>query len=258
MRDSYRRAVTAFVMSPESPTGRITLAELQRGARGLLGVEVPLSRDVERDGAVVVGTPASAPAIAGLRMDCRSGAGRRRGVPHPIGHRGPSRRHRHRVDERRWSPPGNVPLPAPHPDRALDPAGEHRGAAADGSAAAEPLGQPRRDHRARLRRSRRSGTGANCRAAIDPRITDYAPRERVDRHQRHGAEQRQRESRVLTAPYLEKAAALALALRPYGIRVYLSANFAAPRMLGGPAHRRSARPRAWRAGGARRPTRSTG
>jgi len=37
----------------------------------------------------------------------------------------------------------------------------------------------------------------------------------------------------LTAPYLEKAAALARVLRPYGIRVYLSANFAAPRTTGG-------------------------
>ena len=37
----------------------------------------------------------------------------------------------------------------------------------------------------------------------------------------------------LTTPYLEKAAALARTLRPYGIRVYLSANFNAPRALGG-------------------------
>jgi alpha-glucuronidase len=37
----------------------------------------------------------------------------------------------------------------------------------------------------------------------------------------------------LSTPYLEKAAALARALRPYGIRVYLSANFAAPKLLGG-------------------------
>jgi alpha-glucuronidase len=38
--------------------------------------------------------------------------------------------------------------------------------------------------------------------------------------------------RVLTPPFLEKAAALARRLRPFGIRVYLSANAAAPRMLG--------------------------
>jgi alpha-glucuronidase len=38
---------------------------------------------------------------------------------------------------------------------------------------------------------------------------------------------------VLTEPYLEKVAALADVLRPYGIRVYLSARFSAPIELGG-------------------------
>jgi alpha-glucuronidase len=38
---------------------------------------------------------------------------------------------------------------------------------------------------------------------------------------------------VLTAAYIEKAAALAGVLRPFGIRVYFSANFAAPVEIGG-------------------------
>ncbi len=37
----------------------------------------------------------------------------------------------------------------------------------------------------------------------------------------------------LSAPYIEKAAALAGALRPYGVRVYLTARFSAPIELGG-------------------------
>jgi alpha-glucuronidase len=40
-------------------------------------------------------------------------------------------------------------------------------------------------------------------------------------------------SLVLTAPYLQKVAALANVLRPYGIRVYLSARFSAPIEIGG-------------------------
>jgi beta-glucosidase len=39
--------------------------------------------------------------------------------------------------------------------------------------------------------------------------------------------------RSLSPAYLEKAAALAAAFRPYGLRVYLAANFAAPKLLGG-------------------------
>ncbi|PQA56792.1 alpha-glucuronidase family glycosyl hydrolase [Siphonobacter curvatus] len=39
--------------------------------------------------------------------------------------------------------------------------------------------------------------------------------------------------RLLTGEYLKKVAALADVLRPYGIKVYLSVNFAAPKILGG-------------------------
>ncbi len=38
---------------------------------------------------------------------------------------------------------------------------------------------------------------------------------------------------VLTAPYLEKVAALAGVFRPYGVRVYLTARFSAPKEIGG-------------------------
>ncbi|MDR0908041.1 MAG: alpha-glucuronidase [Rikenellaceae bacterium] len=42
-------------------------------------------------------------------------------------------------------------------------------------------------------------------------------------------------AQILTADYLKKVKALADIFRPYGIRVFLSANFAAPRLLGGTA-----------------------
>ena len=47
----------------------------------------------------------------------------------------------------------------------------------------------------------------------------------------------------LSADYLKKAAALADTFRPYGIRLYLAANFAAPKMLGELQTHRSARSR---------------
>jgi alpha-glucuronidase len=40
-------------------------------------------------------------------------------------------------------------------------------------------------------------------------------------------------AQILTADYLKKVKALADVFRPYGIRVFLSVNFAAPRLLGG-------------------------
>lgn len=41
---------------------------------------------------------------------------------------------------------------------------------------------------------------------------------------------------ILTRPYLEKVAALAALFRPYGIRVYLTARFSAPKEIGGLPH----------------------
>ena len=38
---------------------------------------------------------------------------------------------------------------------------------------------------------------------------------------------------MLTAPWIDKASAIARLLRPYRIRVYLAANFAGPVMVGG-------------------------
>ncbi len=49
------------------------------------------------------------------------------------------------------------------------------------------------------------------------------------------------DERILSPEYLAKVAALANVWRPYGVRMYLSANFAAPVRLGESAHRRSAR-----------------
>ena len=48
--------------------------------------------------------------------------------------------------------------------------------------------------------------------------------------------------RILSPEYLRKVAALADLWRPYGIRAYLSVNFASPRQLGG-LEQRSARSR---------------
>lgn len=41
------------------------------------------------------------------------------------------------------------------------------------------------------------------------------------------------DARILTAPYIEKTAALADVFRPYGVKVYLSARFSAPIEIGG-------------------------
>ena len=63
--------------------------------------------------------------------------------------------------------------------------------------------------------------------------------------------------RILSPEYLRKVAALADVFRPYGIRVYLSANFAAPEALRRPGRRPIRSTKTSSNGGKPRPTKST-
>ncbi|RYE71644.1 MAG: alpha-glucuronidase, partial [Oxalobacteraceae bacterium] len=65
---SHKAAVSPHAMgllvADASPTGIVTRDELVRGLGGMLGVATPLLGKVERDGVIVVGTPASLPSLA--------------------------------------------------------------------------------------------------------------------------------------------------------------------------------------------------
>ena len=66
LRQQYRSAISQIVVQQPSATGRIVLAELRRGLSGLLGAEVAVGEDVQRDGALLVGTASGSPRIAAL------------------------------------------------------------------------------------------------------------------------------------------------------------------------------------------------
>ena len=67
-RESYRAAATEVVSEGTSPTLDAATSELVRGLGGLLDRETPMRRAVAAEGALVIGTPASSPLIAGLRL----------------------------------------------------------------------------------------------------------------------------------------------------------------------------------------------
>ena len=67
---------------------------------------------------------------------------------------------------------------------------------------------------------------------IDPRFIDYARANASIGINGVVLNNVNADARILTPEYLRKVAALADALRPYGIRVYLSARFSAPIELG--------------------------
>ncbi|HEY7511514.1 MAG TPA: alpha-glucuronidase family glycosyl hydrolase, partial [Vicinamibacteria bacterium] len=72
-REAYARHATAIVVQERTPAAEATRRELQRGLGGLLGRELPAA-DAPRDGAVVAGTPAGSPLVAALGWDARLSA----------------------------------------------------------------------------------------------------------------------------------------------------------------------------------------
>ena len=190
-------------------------------------------RAASRDGALVLGTPASSAAVPALGWaeDLR-GAG-------PGGLRDPQRARRRaprdgdRVAGRRGRPLRRVPLPPPR---------RHR---APGSTRSEVRERPRialrmLDHWDNLDGSIERGYAGRSLwkwdelpGRVDPRVVDYARANASLGINATVLNNVNAKADSLTAPYLKKAAAIADALRPYGIRVFLSANFAAPRIIGG-------------------------
>ena len=82
-------------------------------------------------------------------------------------------------------------------------------------------------------RDGRSGNGSTLPATIDQRYVDYARANASIGINGAVPNSVNADARVLSAEYLPKVAALANVWRPYGVRMYLSANFAAPVRLGG-------------------------
>jgi alpha-glucuronidase len=65
----YRRHISEIVAPGESPTLKAVRNELSDGCAGLLSISVPVVAEVERDGALVAGTPKSSEAVASLKLD---------------------------------------------------------------------------------------------------------------------------------------------------------------------------------------------
>ena len=231
LREAYRRSASAVVVSTASPTGRAMAAELQRGLGGLLGVEVPRAA-APVAGAIVAGTPGTSAIVAGLGWSqaleragdegylirttaaggqavtviaSRTETGALRGVFHYL-----------RL------------LQTHRPVAALDIVERPRMALRllnhwdnlDGSIERGYAG-------ASLWR------WADLPGRIDPRVEEYARANASIGINGVVLNNVNARPESLSRPYLEKTAALAGVLRHYGIRVYLSANFAAPRTLGG-------------------------
>jgi alpha-glucuronidase len=237
---AYRAAATAIAAPAPSATGSVALAELQRGLEGLLGARVPTTPDVHADGAIVIGTPKSSRIVAALGwsqdLDRLGEEGYLIRSTRVGGHRATviaSRGdagvlhgcfHLLRLVQTRQALDGLDVAERPRLSlRILDHWDNLDGSVERGYAG--PSIWPWGDLPGRVRRTS-SSTRANASIGINGSVLNNV----------------NASAGSLTAPYLAKAAALADALRPYGIRVYAG-------QLRGPAdHRRApdrgpARPR---------------
>ncbi|MET1163054.1 MAG: alpha-glucuronidase family glycosyl hydrolase [Pseudoxanthomonas sp.] len=228
--DAYRTHASQLIAGQGTPTQLAARTELVRGLGGLLGTTLPVSETVSQEGAVVVGTPASSPLIAGLALDLKD-----------------------------LGPEGYLIRSMP-----VD------GHAATVIAAREDIGalygafhflrlvqtgqrvdklDLRQSPRLKLRllnhwdnldgRVERGYAGASIwdwhklPGYLDPRYTDYARANASLGINGTVLNNVNSNALSLTPAYLEKTAAIAGVLRPYGIRVFLSARFSAPIEIGG-------------------------
>ena len=226
---AYRPFAMQLIVVAATPTQAATAAELSRGLNGLLGAAPPHSDAVTRDGAIIVGTPATSPLIAKLRLDI-STLGREGYLIRSVAIEG----HAATVIA------GNEDIGALY--------GAFRFLrlikTGQSLAALDLRDSPRLklrvlDHWDNLDGHVERGYAG---ASIwdwhklpdwrDPRYTDYARANASVGINGSVLNNVNANALSLTPAYLAKAAALADVFRPYGIKVYLSARFSAPIEIG--------------------------
>jgi alpha-glucuronidase len=229
---AYRADLTQLFIGGGSPTMDVARWELTTGLRGLLGTEAGLTDRVTADGTLIVGTPTNHPVIArlGLGEDLRA-VGREGYLIRSV-----------QVDGRRATViAANEDIGALYGAFHLLRLLQTHAALDELSVASAPQVQHRvLNHWDNLNRTVERGFAGfslwdwhKLPHYLDPRYTDYARANASIGINGTVLTNVNANAVVLTPEYLEKAAALADVFRPYGIRVYLTARFSAPREIGG-------------------------
>jgi alpha-glucuronidase len=230
--EAHNRLATTVVAPGDSPSMAAARRELVTGLSGLLARPVSESKTVDRDGALVVGTPATLPAIAELGLgETLASLGTDGFLIRSVkigGH--------------------ETTLIAAQTDRsALYGAFAflRRLQTRESMDRLDISEQPRftlrlLNHWDNLDGSIERGYAGQSLwnwdelpGRVDPRLTDYARATASIGLNGTVLNNVNSKAQSLTPEYLRKTAAIADALRPYGIRVYLSARFSAPIELGG-------------------------
>jgi alpha-glucuronidase len=226
-RAAYRRSAAAVVVPHGSPTSDVIAAELARGLTGLLGTAVARV-DRPQAGAVIAGTPSTSPLVAGLGWSAALAR---------LGDEG------YVIRSTTVEGVAATVIASNGESGALYGAFHFLRLIQTG----QPIARLDVAERPRLRR-RLLNHWDNLDGSIergyagrslwwpdrdDSRVRDYARANASIGINGSVINSVNANPQSLSAPLLQKAAGVAGLLRPYGIRVYLAANFAAPKMLDG-------------------------
>jgi len=241
-RAQYAPHARSVVSRRETPTLRAAREELQRGLSGMLGRKVPVHNSVE-SGSIVIGTPATSPLVAGLRLPLAE-LGREGFVIRTVRDRG--RRFTVIASE------GDVGvlygvfdllrrMQTRQPLEALNVSEAPR------------YSIRLLNHWDNLDRTVERGySGASLwdwqsLPATNQRYVDYARANASIGINGTVLTNVNANAQLLTPQYIEKVAALADTFRPYGIKIFLTARFSAPIEIGGlkTADPLDSRVRAW-------------
>jgi alpha-glucuronidase len=231
LRDEYRGRITELVAPAATPTTTIISAELKRGLASLLGTPPSTISDIRSDGALLVGTPSTSPVVAAL------------GWAEVLARQGPEGYviRSTRVGSR------PVTVIASEGETGLLYGAFHflrllqtRQSISNVDLAERPQLQLRLlNHWDNLDGTIERGYAGRSLWLWDelpdrvgPRVEDYARANASIGINGTVINSVNANPRSLTAEYLVKAAALARTFRPYGIRVFLCPNFAAPKLIG--------------------------
>jgi alpha-glucuronidase len=229
---AYRGALTHLVAGGDSPTIVAAREELVRGIGGLLGRDLPVAASIERDGAIVIGTPASSTVIAALRMGMELRA---------LGPEGYIVRSASVAGRRTIVIAANSDVGVLYGAfELLRQLQRHRPITSMAVRSAPKIQRRLLNHWDNLDRSVERGYAGrsiwewdDLPEKVSSRYRDYARANASIGINGAVLTNVNANARVLTPEYLTRVAAIAGELRPYGIRVYLTARFSAPIELGG-------------------------
>ncbi|MBL8205953.1 MAG: alpha-glucuronidase, partial [Blastocatellia bacterium] len=221
---------TAIVVPGNSATLTAIRAELSAGCSGLVGIPIPVREIIERDGAILVGTPKSSPLIAKLKINLAS-----------LGAEG------FVIQSAKVNGRATTVIASESEVGALYGAFHFLRLLQTGQpidklkVSQKPRLQVRMlNHWDNLNGSIERGYAGRSLwkweelpDKIDDRLRDYARINASIGINATALNNVNANSRSLSVEYLKKAAAIANVFRPYGVRVFLSARFSAPIELGG-------------------------